>query len=232
MKKIAIASMVLLAGLVLTACGNGSSSGGKDTVSSSSKTEKTTAAKKSSSSAKKTSGEEVTNGSPVKVGQWKYYEDFDADGTLVRIINLNKTATQGKATITFKTIKIFSMKPKNDAAKKTASDYFDTSGVTDPYYVLQIIWSAKNDNSQEVQTNGLQSVLTSAGQQLEMGHGFMDQGTGAKLQAGASQDFEADGLLKDGEFKALNKLTVKIGSIADVSTYENISPETTIELPL
>lgn len=226
MKKIATLSIAVLSALTLAACGN-SSSKGADTVNTTT-TKKATPAKKVNN---KKTGQEVTNGSPVKVGQWKYYEDFNANGTLVKIAKINKEVKQGDMSIKLDSVKIYSMKPKNDAAKKTAADYFDVSGVTDPYYVLQLIWSAKNNGSQELQTNGIESiVVVSSGQQLSMGNGLMDSGLGSSLLGSGSQDFEADGLLNNGEFEKINKLTVKIGSVADTSTFDDVSPETTVEL--
>jgi hypothetical protein len=230
MKKLIALGVTLAAALSLAACGS-SSSGGKDTVKESSSA-KTTKAKVSSSAKASSSNQEVTNGSPVKVGQWKYYSDFDADGTLVKIKNLNQTVKQGNVTVTIENVKVYSMKPKNDDAKSTAASYFGASGVTDPYYVLQVNWKAANADSRELQTNGLESIVTNTGQQLDTGSGLQDAGTGATVQPSANSEYEADGLLSNSNYKAITKLTVKLGSICTTDTFEDVAPETTISLNL
>lgn len=231
MKKLVIVGITALAALSLAACGSNNSDKGVDTVKESSSA-KTTKANKKSSSKKDAAGQEVTNGAPVKVGQWKYYQDFDANGTLVKVNTLNQTVKQGNVTVTIKDVKVFSMKPKNDDAKKTASDYFGASGVTDPYYVIQINWNAANSGNTELQTNGIEAIVTPSGQQISGDSGLQDAGTGATIQPSANSDFEADGLLNSSDYKSITKLTVKLGSICTTDTYEDVSPEATITLSL
>lgn len=223
MKKFVTLSVTALAALTLAACGSNSSSKGVDTVKSS-KTSQASSSKKDTHE-----NQHVTNGSPIKVGQWKYYDDFDADGTLVKVATPKKVVTQGKVTVTINSIKVFSMKPKNTDAKKTASDYFGASGVTDPYYVIQANWSAKNADSKELQTNGIKSFVVN-GQQYAMGSGLQDSGTGASLASGASSDFEADALLKSSDYQSIKSMTINLDSIADTTSYEDVAPATSINV--
>ncbi|KRK39986.1 hypothetical protein [Loigolactobacillus bifermentans] len=222
MKKGLMIGATLLMGLSLAACGNSKVDNG-DGASSSSAVSKN----------KASSSKEVTNGSPEKVGQWKYFEDFDANGTLEKVNTFNKEVKQGDVTVTIKNVKVYSMKPKNDNAKKIASEYFNASGVNNPYYVVQVNWSAKNAGSEELQTNGLENIVTNKGQQIDTGSGLQDAGTGATVASGASSEFEANGLIKGATAKDINKLTLKFGSICTTSDYTDVSPEVTgIELDL
>ncbi len=150
--------------------------------------------------------------------------DFDANGTLKKVANLNKQVKQGDLTVTFSNIKIYSMKPKNADAQKIATTYFGASGVNDPYYVVQINWTAKNNGSKEVQTNGIDSVVTNTGQQLNANAGLQDSGVGSTIQPNATSDFEANGLLKGATNKNISKLTVKLSNTANTDTYEEVSP--------
>lgn len=222
---LALGAALVSAG-VLTGCGNNiSSNKGTDTVKSSVKSTNT---KKKASDSK--ADQQVTNGAPIKVGQWKYYSDFNADGTLVKVATPKKQVNQGKVNITIDSIKVYSMKPKNDDAKKIASDYFGASGVTDPYYVLQVNWSAKNSDSQELQTNGIKSIVTTNGQQLSAGQGLMDNGSGSALAANAFSTFEANGLLKSADYKSLNEITVNFDTVCTTSSFEEVAGTATTKV--
>lgn len=221
MKKGLVIGATLIMGLSLAACGSSKVDNGDGASSS------------SAISKNKHSSAEVTNGAPTKVGQWKYFEDFDANGTLEKVTTFNKDIKQGDVTATIKNVKIYSMKPKNDSAKKIASEYFGASGVNDPYYVVQVNWSAKNSGSEELQTNGIESIVTNKGQQIDMNSGLQDSGVGSTIASGASSDYEANGLIKGATTKDINKLTLKLGSVCTTSDYTDVSPEVTnIELDL
>ncbi len=227
MKKLLTSGAVVLTMLTLAACGSNSSDSGKgvDNMKSSKKATESSSKKNSKASL------EVTNGAPEKINQWKYFEDFDADGTLVKIAKPTTKIAQGKLSISINAIKIFAMKPKNTDAKKTAADYFGASGVTDPYYVLQVLWSVKNGDTKEIQTNGIKSLVVN-GQQYDMGSGLMDDGTGSAIAAGASKSFEANTLLKSTNYKAIKQFTLNIDNSADTTSFEQIAPAVSTNLKL
>lgn len=217
MRKLVTVGATALTLLLLAGCGNSNKVDNGDGADKSSKV--------TNSSNKTSTSKEVVNGSPEKVGQWKHFADFNADGTLEKVTTYNKVIEQGDITTTLKNVKIYSMKPKDDAAKKTASSYFNASGVDSPYYVVQINWSAKNGGTKELQTNGIKSIVTNTGQQFDIGSGLQDSGTGATLAPNGSSDYEANGLLKGSTAKDINSLTVNLGSICTTDTFEDVSPE-------
>jgi hypothetical protein len=221
MKKIVVLGSIVLIALGLTGC------------STTKKVDNGDGASKSTAVSKKKETAEVTNGSPEKVGQWKYMSDFEANGTLEKITKFNKVITQGPVKITIINVKIYSMKPKTDGAKKIASTYFNASGVDDPYYVVQVNWYAQNSDTRELQTNGIENIVTNKGQQIDSNSGLQDAGTGATLASNASSDYEANGLLKGATTKDINKLTLKLGSICTTDDYSDVAPEmSNIELQL
>lgn len=225
MKKFVTLGVTALAALTLAACGSNSSSKGVDTVKSSK-------VSKSSSSKKPTKASlQVTNGSPEKVGQWKYMSDVDADGTLVKVSHPNTKIGQGKFTESVESIKIYQMKPKSDDAKKTVSDGFGVSGVTDPYYLLQVNWTAHNADKQELQTNGVKSIVVN-GQQYSSDSGMQDEGAGSAVAAGAQTSFQTNVLLKSSDYKSIKQIAFNLDTVVTTTSFDEVAGATNTTINL
>jgi hypothetical protein len=220
MKKIMVLSMTMLTAVALSACG--SSNSGTDTAGKEPSSTKTAASEKKSSSSKKSETSEVTNGPLIKVGQWKD-DSMQGKMKLVKIVSPNKDFPNGQFTLTIKDVKIFEITPVNDDQKKLASDTFNSTGVTTPYYEVQVTYAVKNGTAKPAQFNGVKSLVTSTGQQMDMNGGLQDQGTGSEIAAGATKETACMGLIKAGDQDKITKVTVNADNMADTSTFETIA---------
>lgn len=232
MKKLITIGVTLFAALSLVACGTnnskGTDNGGKTATASKAKT----STAKSSSKKQTSDSKEVTNGQLLKVGQWMN-DDMQGKMELVKINVINKPLTTGKYTLTLSDYKMFEVTPKNDDQKKTASDGFGSStGVTTPYYEIQVQYTIKNASDAEVQYNGLNSLVTAAGTQLDPNGGLSDQGVGETIAAGATKSTALQALIPTTEKDGLNKLTLNFGSFCNTTDFSDVGqlPTTTLEL--
>lgn len=232
MKKLLTIGVTLAAVLSLAACGNsskGTDNGGKTTTASKAKT----STAKSSSKKATSEGKEVTNGQLLKVGEWM---NDSTQGTmkLAKISTINKPFTTGSYTLTLTDYKLFEVTPKDDDQKKLASNLFGVSaGVTTPYYEAQVQYSVKNAGTEEVQFNGVKSIVTSAGTQLDLNGGLVDQGMGEAVAAGATKTTAFMAIIPTAEKDTLKKLTINFDSFCNTTDFSDVGtlPATTIELP-
>lgn len=224
MKKTLTAVFTLLAAVTLVSCGSNSSSGTDNGGKTTTSTKKAKVTKSSTSKS-----EEVTNGLMLKVGQWKN-DDMQGKMVLYRIQPINRTLSTGKYSIVLKDYKMFEVTPKTNDQKQTANDAFSSSaGVTTPYYEIQIQYTIKNATSTEVQFNGIKSIVTGYGEQLDPDSGMSDQGTGATVAANASKSTAVQGLIKTGEQNKLKKITINFDSFCTTTDFTDlgtISPVT------
>ncbi|MFD1392181.1 hypothetical protein ACFQ3L_01070 [Lacticaseibacillus jixianensis] len=230
MKKLIAIGATLLAALSLAACGSsnsGTDNGGK-TVESSKNTKTTTKPSKKKSS----SSNEVTNGQLLKVGQWKN-DDMQGKMELAKIATINKTLTVSKYSVILKDFKMFEVTPKDNDQKKLAADSFASStGVTTPYYEIQIQYAIKNTSANPVQFNGISSLVTSTGQQLDSNGGMSDQGVGAEVAAGATKDTAVQALITTSDKDKLSSITLNFDSFCNTSDFSDLGtlPVTKIDL--
>ncbi|WP_125711145.1 hypothetical protein [Lacticaseibacillus porcinae] len=232
MKKLLTIGVTLAAVLSLAACGNSSKStdnGGKTTTASKAKT----STAKSSSKKASSEGKEVTNGQLLKVGEWMN-DDMQGKMKLLRINSLNKTMTTGSYSIILKDYKFMEVTPKDDDQKKTASDAFGVSqGVTTPYYEAQVQYSIKNASNEEVQFNGIKSIVLSTGQQLDPNGGMSDQGIGEAVAPGATKDTAFMAVIPTADKDKLNKITINFDSFCNTTDFSDVGtlPAVAIDLP-
>lgn len=231
MKKAAIftASLLSLA-LILGACSNeskGTDNGGKTTTSEKAKP----ASKKSSSSSKE--NKEVTNGQLLKVGQWMK-DDTQGKMELTKVQPINQTVSVDKYSIILKDFKMFKVTPSNADQKKLVGDVFGVAeGLPSPYYEIQIQYTIKNASDQEVQFNGIKSIVTSDGKQLSGNGGLSDQGVGESVAANAESSTTAvQGIIDASQKDSLNKLTLNFDSFCTTSDFSELGTISPFELQI
>ncbi|GBG94612.1 hypothetical protein LFYK43_10710 [Ligilactobacillus salitolerans] len=226
MKKSVVSSIALLSlGLLLAGCGSSSA----DKSDNAGKSAKTTQAGKTSSSKK--DDREITNGPLLKVGQWSNDEDMGKI-TLTKITAPENTvAKDGPVEFKIKDVKLFKAEPKTKAQRSYDNDYFSTNGVTNPFYYVQIQFNAKNTSANEVQVNGVKSLVTSTGQQISQGQYLNDESVGETLAANANSDYVVQALIKTEDQSKIDKFTINFDSVANTDTYEDIGTAQPLELP-
>lgn len=232
MKKAAIFTTSLLSlALVLGACSSneskGTDNGGKTTTSEKAKP----VSKKSSSSSKE--NKEVTNGQLLKVGQWMN-DDTQGKMELTKVQPINQTVSVDKYSIILKDFKMFKVTPSNADQKKLVGDIFGIAeGLPSPYYEIQIQYTIKNDSDQEVQFNGIKSIVTSNGKQLSGNGGLSDQGVGQSVAANAeSTTTAAQGIIDASQKDNLTKLTLNFDSFCTTSDFSDLGTISPFELQI
>lgn len=226
MKKRFISSLSIFAlSLVLVGCGSSSA----DKSDNAGKEAKTTQAGKSSSNKK--DDREITNGPLLKVGQWTK-DDEEGKTTLLKIAAPKNTIVKdGPITYTIKDIKLFKVETTNKAQKDYANDVYQSNGVTNPYYHIQIQFNAKNTSNEEVQLNGIKSVVLNTGDQVSLTSGLNDDSLGSSIAANANEDHAAFLLVKTGNQSKVNKLTINFDSVSNAETSEDIGNASPLEIP-
>ena len=215
-KSIALTGLTILLASTLVACSsNTTDNGGKSS---------TPTAKTSQNEKKKTSTKEVTNGELLKVGEWKN-DTVQGKMKLVKINNINKTYTTGNYSIKLGDYKMFEVTPKSDTQKEAASTAFSSStGVTSPYYEIQVKYTIENNSDTAVQFNGIKSLVTESGTQMDLTSGLQDLGIGAEVAAHAKKETAVMGLINTSEKDKLSKLTINFDSFANTSDFSEAAP--------
>ena len=226
MKKSIVTSFAMLSlGLLLAGCGNSAS----DKSDNAGKEAKTTQGGKSSSNKK--DEREITNGPLLKVGQWTK-DDEEGKTTLLKIAApKNTTVKDGPIIYTIKDIKLLKVETTNKNQREYANDVYQSNGVTNPYYHIQIQFNAKNTSNEEVQLNGIKSIVLNTGDQVSLSSGLNDDSLGSSIAANANEDHAAFLLVKTGKQKQINKLTVNFDSVSNAETSEDIGTADSLEIP-
>lgn len=214
-KSLALTGLTMLLASTLVACSNTTDNGGKSSSSD---------AKTSQKSKKNTSSNEVTNGQLIKVGEWKN-DTIQGKMKLVKTSKINKKYSSGSYDITLKDFKMFEVTPKDDTQKEAASTAFNSStGVTTPYYEIQVQYTITNNTDESVQFNGIKSIVTGSGTQMDLSSGMQDLGIGAEVAANATKSTAVMGLINTDEKNKLNKLTINFDTFANLSDFSEAAP--------
>jgi len=215
-KSLALTGLTILLASSLVACSNNKTdNGGKSS---------TPTAKTSQASKKKPSSKEVTNGELLKVGEWKN-DTIQGKMKLVKINNINQSYTSGQYAIKLDNYKMFEVTPKDDNQKDYASTAFTSStGVTSPYYEIQIKYTIVNNSDNSVQFNGIKSLVTESGTQMDGSSGLQDMGVGSEVAAHAKKSTAVMGLINTSEKDKLTKLTVNFDSFANLTDFSEAAP--------
>ncbi|NJE31854.1 hypothetical protein [Ligilactobacillus agilis] len=214
MKKIMVLSAIGLA-MMLGACSN--------TVDNSGKTPSTTKTTTSKvSQKKKKDNREVVNGELLKPGQW-LNDDFEGKVTLEKIWTPNVDISDGPLTAKITTVKILKTEPKTKDQLSDAKDSYQTNSITNPYYTIQVSYELTNTSDQEVGFNGIDSIVTTTGQQLSPDSYLQDSGIGTTMAAHGTKKIYAVGLLNDGDYSKIKDIAITLGSVYETEEYNNIS---------
>lgn len=215
MKIRTIMSVVAL-GVVLAGCG------GSGTVDNSGKSVESTKNRATRVEHKKTKKDprEVTNGELLKVGQWCNDED-QGRIELCKICAPGTEIDVGPVKYTVKSIKILKVKPGSSDQIEMAKANYQTNSVPNPYYTLQVVYDSENTSSDKLQLGGIESIVTSTGQQMSAdGSGMYDDGAGASLAGNGKREDFSDSIINQGEYSKLTDITIKFaGSFTEDVEY-------------
>lgn len=209
--------------LMLVGCGN-------NTVDNSGKSVESTNNKVSKVKHKKTKKDprEVVNGELLKVGQW-CNDDEQGKMELYKICVPGTVIDDGPIKCTVKSIKIFKITPQTQEQIEIAKDDYDTNSVPKVYYTLQVVYDLKNTSQDSLQFNGVESIVTSAGQQMSSdGSGMYDDGIGVKVAGNGQRENVAIGMINDGDYSKITDITIKFsGQLSkDNGDYDDYSDQT------
>lgn len=216
-KRLALTGLTILLASTLVACSNNKvDNGGKETS--------TPTAKTSQKSSNKTSSKEVSNGELLKVNEWEN-DPVQGKMKLIKINKINKSYTTGNYAIKLDDFKLFEVTPKNDTQKEDASTAFNSSeGVSTPYYEVQIKYTIENNTDTSVQFNGIKSLVTESGTQMDLNSGMQDLGVGTEVAANAKKSTAVMGLINTNEKNKINKLTINFDSFANLTDFSEAAP--------
>lgn len=214
-KGLVLSGLTILLASTLAGCSNSSDSSSKNSDSN---------VKTSQKNKKANSSKEIKNGQLAKVGEWKD-DMMQGKMKLIKISKINKTYSSNEYDITLKDFKMFEVTPKDDEQKETATTSFGaTDEVTSPYYEIQIQYSIKNNTDTAVQFNGIKSIVTASGTQMDPNSGLQDQGMGVEIAGNATKDTVVMGLIKTDEKSKLSKLTINFDTFANTTDFSEAAP--------
>lgn len=173
MKKLLYLSVVTLSTLTLAACGNSVDNSGKSNDAD--KSGKVVSKKKA-----KKDNKEVTNGPLLKVGQWTTEKDT-GKLTLMKIATPKLDVPNGPVTFKINDVKLFKEETKNNDQLEYSKEAFSASSLEKTFYYVQIDYTMNNTSNEEVQYNGINSIVTNDGTQLDLDGQLQDQGLGDKI---------------------------------------------------
>ncbi len=210
-------------GLMLVGCGN-------DTVDNSGKSVESTNNKVSKVKHKKPKKDprEVVNGELLKVGQW-CNDDEQGKMELYKICVPGTVIDDGPIKCTVKSIKIFKITPQTQEQIEIAKDDYNTNSVPKVYYTLQVVYDLENTSQDALQFTGVESIVTSTGQQMSSdGSGMYDDGIGVKVAGNGQRENVAIGMINDGDYSKITDITIKFsGQLSkDNGDYDDYSDQT------
>lgn len=115
--------------------------------------------------------------------------------TLKKILSLNESFDYGPLTLEIKDLKILEISNASQAQLNDANEYAKHE-ITDPFYYLQVTYSAKNQSDNLITWNGFEKVVFNNGQQLDVSINSFANG----------RDWDTDyygGVFKDEHFGAI-----------------------------
>lgn len=163
---------------------------------------------------KKKDNEHSENVLLLKVGQRK---NNSARGkiTLERITTPMSAIKDGPLEIAINTISIYKIQPQNNNQKQRENDTYQTSKATNFYYTIHIDYNVKNTSNSSMQLKGLKSISTNTGQHIDVNSGLLYGGSALKVDPNSTRGSSAEGLIKKGDEKKINKVTLKFGEVID-----------------
>ncbi|MFC6323497.1 hypothetical protein [Companilactobacillus baiquanensis] len=214
-KSLVLSGLTILLASTLTGCSSSSDSSSKNSDSH---------VKTSQKNRKSSSSKEVKSGQLAKVGEWQN-DMMQGKMKLIKISKINKTYSSNEYDITLKNFKMFEVTPKDNEQKENAASSFGaTEELTSPYYEIQIQYSIKNNTDNAVQFNGIKSIVTASGTQMDPSSGLQDQGMGAEVAGNATKDTAVMGLIKTDEKSKLSKLTINFDTFANTTDFSEAAP--------
>ncbi len=164
---------------------------------------------------------EVGNGLLLKVGEWKNDTNF-GKLTLYKITTLHQIITHGPLEITTPDMKIFEVEA-NQTQLNYASGIFNSNDITSTYYYIQIAMSVKSTSDQPALPQGVSTVVTSIGQQMDSTMDLYDSFIGQAIAAGATKDTNVVGLIKANDQEKVSSVKITFAEVySDNSNYSSL----------
>lgn len=208
--KLRIIMSVVALGIVLAGCSGGTvDNSGKSVEPTKNKTAKVEHKKP------KKDSREVTNGELLKVGQW-CNDDEQGRIELYKICAPGEVIDDGPLKCTVKSIKILKTEPQNSNQVEIAKSDYDTNSVPKTYYTLQVVYELKNTTDNTLMFNGVESIVTSTGQQMSSdGSGLYDDGIVVDVAANGQREDVAIAMINQDDYSKITDITIKfLGSFA------------------
>ncbi|MBC1935235.1 hypothetical protein HCA69_02580 [Listeria grandensis] len=211
MKKKFVLTGVALTTLLLAACGGVDNTGKENKADES--------VKKVSSNTE--DSKLVKSGPLLEIGQY-HNGDNGEKITLTAIATPKQNIDMTPLTMQIKDVKLLKHEKISEASKEQAALNYnkDQSAISDPYYTVQVQFSAANTTDNNVQTNGIESITTNTGIQMDMESGLYDESVGSSLNGKVTKEYGSAGFVgSDGN---INSIKIKFANIADADSYETL----------
>lgn len=227
---------VIIAGLLLTACGghatsqkqssNNSENSTSETKQSSTKSaaEKATMKPYQVPKSEKAKQSYQRSGLLTIPGQFSY-DKAGTKLTLSENVPTHRTATSKGLVYQVTDVKRITNNAKTHRALSMAEQAFNISDIPNPYQTVQLKFKVKNNSSQPVKIDGIKAV-TLNGSRTISSNGLNDQSAGQTIGQSQTRAFSAMILTGPTSFK-INSLSVKFsGSFDESGASVSAAPET------
>ncbi|MDR7924342.1 hypothetical protein RIU76_06335 [Latilactobacillus sakei subsp. sakei] len=222
MKKLLGLGVITLSAITLTACSNSVDNSGK--YNDADKSGKVVSSKKTTKNS-----QEVTNGPLLKVGQWTK-DSQTGKLTLKKIATPKIDVANGPATFTVNDVKLFKDEINNNNQLEYSKSAFSASSLEKTFYYVQIDYTMKNTSAEEIQYDGINSIVTNDGTQIDMTGQLQDQGAGNRIAPNAKKQSLTLAIVKPD----VTELKITFGGISqssgDYTTLSEKSETATIAL--
>ncbi|MBC2293714.1 hypothetical protein HCC36_10790 [Listeria booriae] len=202
---------VALTTLLLASCGGVDNTGKENAADDS--------AKKNSSD--NNDSKLVKSGPLLEIGQYHNAENGEKV-TLMGIATPKQNVDMKPITMLIKDVKLLKHEKVSDSVKEqlTLAYNKEKADINDPYYTIQVQFSASNTTDANVQTNGIESITTDTGVQMDLESGLYDESLGSNLNGKVTKDYSSTGFI--GSNGNINSVKIKFGNIADADSFETL----------